>query len=567
MKLMSVLVFAVILLYSISAIGQINPDDRFSTYNGQIDPGEIPTQFTVYQFPHNELPKAQQGEASVRVHFQEILNQLGTSSEWGRVGIVLTYQYTGWVTGTGPNNFQLSTVFPPLYDTLFKVAYTMGIPLMIIFNGSTWSAPEGAFNEYWKTRDDGKYLMRYKDGQVNQDISITTNTIPASTLSNYLSNWGYMNAHNALILTNSPYATDLMESRLNILDLALDMFVGLDNQYPGVIQSLSADGEVCNFSFRIKPPYGKRIPLGYEDFYVDPFVSEYGVDEGTYFATERFTYETEEELMWYNFRSECHRQYIAASVAAIKNRFPNTPIYTHQILQHDDDLVTEDGFDFAASQGSALVPDAYPGYTVYTIWGTGLSHHDGNHVMEACAQAASKAQNYGASMWGALEFNPGRGNYPGSKTDLADYTYDWLSYLYSLNCRVVCPLSWISNVLDTGISGSGMDDGIKRFIQQGPSGTVPTPPPGPTPNTYNLTNYPNPFNPSTTINCSIPANSKVKLMVYNTLGKEVAILVNEEKSPGSYTVNFDGSELSSGVYLYTLTTGTQVITQKMLLIK
>ena len=80
-------------------------------------------------------------------------------------------------------------------------------------------------------------------------------------------------------------------------------------------------------------------------------------------------------------------------------------------------------------------------------------------------------------------------------------------------------------------------------------------------------NYPNPFNPSTTISYSIPTNSNVKLVVYNILGKEVATLVNEEKPVGSYTVNFDGSELSSGVYLYTLTTGTQVITQKMLLIK
>ena len=72
-----------------------------------------------------------------------------------------------------------------------------------------------------------------------------------------------------------------------------------------------------------------------------------------------------------------------------------------------------------------------------------------------------------------LEFNPGRLNYPGSK---ADYTYDWLSYLYGLNCRVVCPLSWLSNALDTGIKDSRMDDGIKRFVQQGPSGTISTSP-------------------------------------------------------------------------------------------
>jgi hypothetical protein len=59
----------------------------------------------------------------------------------------------------------------------------------------------------------------------------------------------------------------------------------------------------------------------------------------------------------------------------------------------------------------------------------------------------------------------------------------------------------------------------------------------------------------------------VQLVVYNILGKEVAILVNEDKLAGSYTVNFNGSELSSGVYFYTLTTGTEVISNKMLLIK
>lgn len=80
-------------------------------------------------------------------------------------------------------------------------------------------------------------------------------------------------------------------------------------------------------------------------------------------------------------------------------------------------------------------------------------------------------------------------------------------------------------------------------------------------------NYPNPFNPSTTITYSIPTHSMVQLVVYNTLGKEVAILVNDEKPTGSYAVNFNGSALSSGVYLYVLTTDTEVISQKMLLNK
>ena len=83
----------------------------------------------------------------------------------------------------------------------------------------------------------------------------------------------------------------------------------------------------------------------------------------------------------------------------------------------------------------------------------------------------------------------------------------------------------------------------------------------------NAKNYPNPFNPGTVIQYSSPTNSMVRLVVYNIQGKEVATLVNENKLAGSYTVNFDGSDLSSGMYLYTLTTNTGVISNKMLLIK
>ena len=59
----------------------------------------------------------------------------------------------------------------------------------------------------------------------------------------------------------------------------------------------------------------------------------------------------------------------------------------------------------------------------------------------------------------------------------------------------------------------------------------------------------------------------VKLVVYNIRGKKIATIVNEEKFAGSYAINFDGSRLSGGVYLYTLTTGKQVISKSMLLIK
>ena len=80
-------------------------------------------------------------------------------------------------------------------------------------------------------------------------------------------------------------------------------------------------------------------------------------------------------------------------------------------------------------------------------------------------------------------------------------------------------------------------------------------------------NYPNPFNPSTSIKYAINNREFVQLKVYNVLGKEVAILVNEFKPAGSYEINFDASKLSSGVYFYTLNAGTFIETKKMILVK
>ncbi len=80
-------------------------------------------------------------------------------------------------------------------------------------------------------------------------------------------------------------------------------------------------------------------------------------------------------------------------------------------------------------------------------------------------------------------------------------------------------------------------------------------------------NFPNPFNPTTTINYQLPVNTFVTLKVYNILGEEVATLVNEEKSAGIYQVKFDGSSLSSGIYFYKLTAGKISEIKKMMLVK
>jgi plastocyanin len=80
-------------------------------------------------------------------------------------------------------------------------------------------------------------------------------------------------------------------------------------------------------------------------------------------------------------------------------------------------------------------------------------------------------------------------------------------------------------------------------------------------------NYPNPFNPSTRISYAIPGASFVNLKVYDIIGNEIAVLVNEEKQAGTYQIDFDATELTGGVYFYQLLTGSFVETKKMILMK
>jgi len=91
---------------------------------------------------------------------------------------------------------------------------------------------------------------------------------------------------------------------------------------------------------------------------------------------------------------------------------------------------------------------------------------------------------------------------------------------------------------------------------------------GEVPSEYNLQqNYPNPFNPSTNIKFTLPTSEMVKLQIYDILGNEVSILVDELKQAGVYVVTFDATKLSSGIYFYTIYAGNFRQTKKMLLVK
>lgn len=80
-------------------------------------------------------------------------------------------------------------------------------------------------------------------------------------------------------------------------------------------------------------------------------------------------------------------------------------------------------------------------------------------------------------------------------------------------------------------------------------------------------NCPNPFNPSTKITYSVAEGSKIRLAVYDILGREVDVLVNDFRSAGIYELNWTAENLPSGLYLYTFEAGSTRITKKMTLLK
>jgi photosystem II stability/assembly factor-like uncharacterized protein len=105
------------------------------------------------------------------------------------------------------------------------------------------------------------------------------------------------------------------------------------------------------------------------------------------------------------------------------------------------------------------------------------------------------------------------------------------------------------------VRATGTASGVK-----GSSGTLPA-------EFILAQNFPNPFNPTTEIRYQVPQASDVRLVVYDILGREAAVLANERKAGGKYEVRFDATGLASGVYLYRLTAGDLVQTRKMVLVR
>jgi len=109
-----------------------------------------------------------------------------------------------------------------------------------------------------------------------------------------------------------------------------------------------------------------------------------------------------------------------------------------------------------------------------------------------------------------------------------------------------------------------LDNALKYFFPK----TVNVASENEIPSRYNLSqNYPNPFNPSTVVEYSLPQSVNVKLVIYNLIGEEVDVLVNEYQQASNYKLRFNATHLSSGIYFYRLQAGSFVETKKMVLMK
>jgi len=122
-------------------------------------------------------------------------------------------------------------------------------------------------------------------------------------------------------------------------------------------------------------------------------------------------------------------------------------------------------------------------------------------------------------------------------------------------------------VTDVVKSGETYDPDANDVTKACESGPVFKQITGLVPSRLALTNYPNPFNPTTGISFSLPAAADVRLDIFNIMGQRIATLVDGTLNAGVHTFAWDGANLASGVYMYRLTAGDLIETRKMMLLK
>jgi hypothetical protein len=139
-------------------------------------------------------------------------------------------------------------------------------------------------------------------------------------------------------------------------------------------------------------------------------------------------------------------------------------------------------------------------------------------------------------------------------------SYSWIvdTLTHSTNCLI--RVTDLSNHRIFDVSDSVFTIGIVPAVENIMNENIPI--------EYHLIqNFPNPFNPSTTFKYQIPELSFVTLKIYDVLGNEIEKLVNEVKPAGSYDIEFEATQLPSGIYFYRLQAGDYIETKKMVLMK
>ena len=176
------------------------------------------------------------------------------------------------------------------------------------------------------------------------------------------------------------------------------------------------------------------------------------------------------------------------------------------------------------------------GNNVNLMWVTATEKNNRGFEIERCEKSSVKNQK-----WGVISFIEGNGT-------ITERNY------YSFIDNEVNPGKYLYRLKQIDFNGQCKYSQEVEVNISSPSFTLEQ-------------NYPNPFNPNTIIGWQIPVDNFITLKVFDVLGNEVAVLINEEMAAGSYKTEFDARNLSSGVYLYKLIAGNFSITKKMLLTK
>ncbi len=209
--------------------------------------------------------------------------------------------------------------------------------------------------------------------------------------------------------------------------------------------------------------------------------------------------------------------------------------------------------------------DAYP------LAPTGLSiTEDGNNHPQLNWNTSPELDRYRYYIYRLDGYVGGGWQYLGQSSGTS-YTDQTLSYCHAIppaTCENYRNVSYRVTVVDYGSHESASSNEVTARLTGGSPEKILLNPDYDVPLEYSLSqNYPNPFNPSTTISYSIKKAGLVDLIVFDILGIEVASLVNEVKESGNYSVTFNATNLPSGIYFYTLTSGNFIATKKLILLK